>query len=159
MVRRNSGVMTMHYRVVHSGVANEVVSNYFKQKDVDGVLKVECTLCGRVFRRNVQIMNVHFKMMHGPPESANRHVCSLEKVSIDNSSGLHTANTTETDNAGACEHGGNHRGAAGTPNRTLQVAECLQRLDAVAQRYSACAQIPICADRCSPKHHLVLATS
>jgi hypothetical protein len=142
-IRGNSGVMTMHYRVVHSDVARTVVSNYFRQKDADGVSKVECTLCRRVFRRNVQIMNVHFKMVHGPLASAHRHICTLEKVRLENASGPHAANSTKLSNADA--HGENNRGFAGTPNQAPQVAECFQRIDALAQRYPAiCTDTDLC---------------
>jgi hypothetical protein len=129
----------MHYRVVHSGVARTAVSNYSRQKEVDGILKVECTLCGRAFRRNVPVKNVDFKMVHDQLATAHRHICTLEKVSLENGSGPHAANIMESNNADAL--GDAQRCSGSTPNHAPQVAEYMRRIDALAQRYPA-----ICTD-------------
>jgi hypothetical protein len=131
--RNNSGIMTMHYRVMHTEVVSAELSKYFEQKQVYGALKVMCTLCGRVLRRNTHIMEVHYKMVHHPLENVPRHVCGLQQISSGDGPESHVSNATESRTVGAlCD---SRRNIDGTAKHTVPAAERLQWIDALAQRY------------------------
>jgi hypothetical protein len=121
--RRNSGIMTMHYRLMHYNIMSDVLINYFEPMQVDGVLKVVCTLCGRALRRNTHVMEVHYKMVHHPLTGEPRHVCSLQKQTSGHGNSDIRCNTK------------------GTTTQAEKADERLQWIDGLAQRYPR-----ICAD-------------
>jgi hypothetical protein len=128
IVRGNSGIMTMHYRLMHNSMTSDVSSNHIQPKQVDGVLKVVRTLCGRALRRNSHLMEVHYKMVHHPLTAVPRHVCSLQRQSYEGGN-----SAMETCITGAlCDNGCNIDGMTAQADRAT---EHLQWIDSLAQRY------------------------
>jgi lysyl-tRNA synthetase class I len=93
ILRRNSGVMTMHYRMEHNRVARTVLSNYFQETQVGVATKAVCVLCGRVLRRNVR--DVHHHMVHYQCTTVPRHICGVQEVGSTDDSGFRVAGTTQ----------------------------------------------------------------
>jgi hypothetical protein len=140
-LRRNSGTMTMHYRIAHNTVADAVLSNYYEHKQVDGVFKFVCTLCGLPLPPNMHMMELHYKMVHHPLTTVPRHVCSFQKTSSEDGSASHIPSSTTACAPGARCDSNNARNIDIVAKQTGQVAERLQWIDALAQRYPG-----ICTD-------------